>query len=89
LHPGTTLEQAQNELAVLAKNFEREYPKLKSRPGRGGRVKQACYQTATKPLKTVFRSSIRLFPISRHKKANVALSTRVDQPQFRVTVLDA
>jgi predicted permease len=28
LHPGTTLEQAQNELAVLAKNFEREYPKL-------------------------------------------------------------
>ncbi len=28
LKPGTTLEQAQNELAVLAKNFENEYPKL-------------------------------------------------------------
>ncbi|NDQ58754.1 MAG: ABC transporter permease [Acidipila sp.] len=28
LNPGTTLQQAQNELAVLAKNFEREYPKL-------------------------------------------------------------
>src|SRR5467141_2265782 len=28
LRPGTTLEQAQNELAVLAKNFESEYPKL-------------------------------------------------------------
>ncbi len=28
LKPGTTLQQAQNELAVLAKNFEREYPKL-------------------------------------------------------------
>ena len=28
LKPGTTLEQAQNELAVLAKNFESEYPKL-------------------------------------------------------------
>jgi len=28
LKPGTTLEQAQNELAVLAKNFEREYPKV-------------------------------------------------------------
>ena len=27
LKPGTTLEQAQNEIAVLAKNFEREYPK--------------------------------------------------------------
>ncbi len=27
LRPGTTLEQAQNELTVLAKNFEREYPK--------------------------------------------------------------
>src|SRR6201987_2280976 len=26
LKPGTTLEQARNELAVLAKNFEREYP---------------------------------------------------------------
>ncbi len=28
LKPGTTLEQAQNELAVLAKNLESEYPKL-------------------------------------------------------------
>jgi len=28
LKPGTTLEQAQNELAVLAKNFESEYPKV-------------------------------------------------------------
>jgi predicted permease len=28
LKPGTTLQQAQNELAVLAKSFEREYPKV-------------------------------------------------------------
>jgi macrolide transport system ATP-binding/permease protein len=28
LKPGTTLEQARNELAVLAKNFEREYPQV-------------------------------------------------------------
>jgi predicted permease len=28
LKPGTTLDQAQNELAVLAKNFESEYPKF-------------------------------------------------------------
>ena len=28
LKPGATLEQAQNELVVLAKNFEREYPKV-------------------------------------------------------------
>jgi predicted permease len=28
LKPGATLHQAQNELAVLAKDFEREYPKL-------------------------------------------------------------
>jgi macrolide transport system ATP-binding/permease protein len=28
LKPGTTLRQAQNELAVLAKSFEREYPKV-------------------------------------------------------------
>jgi predicted permease len=28
LKPGTTLRQARNELAVLAKGFEREYPKL-------------------------------------------------------------
>src|ERR1017187_9910105 len=28
LKPGTTLRQARNELAVLAKNFEREYPKV-------------------------------------------------------------
>ena len=28
LKPGTTLRQARNELAVLARDFEREYPKL-------------------------------------------------------------
>ncbi len=28
LQPGTTLQQADNELAVLAKNFEREYPQV-------------------------------------------------------------
>jgi macrolide transport system ATP-binding/permease protein len=28
LKPGTTLQQAQNELTVLAKNLEREYPKV-------------------------------------------------------------
>jgi putative ABC transport system permease protein len=28
LKPGNTLQQARNELAVLAKNFEREYPKV-------------------------------------------------------------
>jgi macrolide transport system ATP-binding/permease protein len=28
LKPGTTLQQARNELAVLAKNFEREYPNV-------------------------------------------------------------
>src|SRR5713226_3487814 len=28
LKPGTTLQQAQNELAVLARDFEREYPKV-------------------------------------------------------------
>ena len=28
LKPGATLEQARNELALLAKNFEREYPKV-------------------------------------------------------------
>jgi macrolide transport system ATP-binding/permease protein len=28
LKPGTTLQQAQNELAVLAKSFEREYPNV-------------------------------------------------------------
>ncbi len=33
LKPGTTLEQAQNELAVLAKNFEREYPKVNRNRG--------------------------------------------------------
>ncbi|HXL21714.1 MAG TPA: ABC transporter permease, partial [Candidatus Dormibacteraeota bacterium] len=36
LKPGTTLQQAQNELAVLAKNFEDEYPKLNR--GRGAAV---------------------------------------------------
>jgi predicted permease len=36
LKPGTTLEQARNELAVLAKNFEREYPKVNR--GRGAAV---------------------------------------------------
>src|SRR6266851_9876028 len=34
--PGTTLQQAQNELAVLAKTFEREYPKFNR--GRGAAV---------------------------------------------------
>src|SRR6267143_1043313 len=33
LKPGTTLEQAQNELAVLAKNFETEYPKVNRNRG--------------------------------------------------------
>jgi predicted permease len=33
LKPGTTLEQAQSELAVLAKNFEGEYPKLNRNRG--------------------------------------------------------
>jgi hypothetical protein len=33
LKPGTTLEQAQNELAVLAKNLEREYPKVSRNRG--------------------------------------------------------
>src|SRR5260221_13106315 len=28
LKPGTTLQRARNELAMLAKNFEREYPKV-------------------------------------------------------------
>jgi macrolide transport system ATP-binding/permease protein len=36
LKPGTTLEQAQNELAVLAQDFEREYPKVNR--GRGAAV---------------------------------------------------
>src|SRR6266481_4386251 len=36
LKPGTTLEEAQNELAVLAKNFETEYPKVN--PSRGAAV---------------------------------------------------
>ncbi len=34
--PGTTLEQARNELGVLAQNFEREYPKVNR--GRGAAV---------------------------------------------------
>jgi predicted permease len=33
LKPGTTLEQAQSELAVLAQNFEREFPKLNRNRG--------------------------------------------------------
>jgi macrolide transport system ATP-binding/permease protein len=33
LKPGTTLEQAQNELAVLTKNFESEYPKVNRNRG--------------------------------------------------------
>jgi putative ABC transport system permease protein len=33
LKPGTTLGQAQNELAVLAQNFEREYPKFNQSRG--------------------------------------------------------
>jgi macrolide transport system ATP-binding/permease protein len=36
LKPGATLQQARNELAVLAKNFEREYPKVNR--GRGAAV---------------------------------------------------
>src|ERR1700730_125317 len=36
LKPGTTLEQARNELAVLGKNLEREYPQLTR--GRGAAV---------------------------------------------------
>lgn len=36
LKPGTTLQQAQNELAVLAKNFESDYPKVNR--GRGAMV---------------------------------------------------
>jgi macrolide transport system ATP-binding/permease protein len=33
LKPGTTLQQAQNELAVLARNFESEYPKVNRNRG--------------------------------------------------------
>src|SRR6266850_1120035 len=33
LKPGTTLQQAQSELAVLAKNFEREYPQVNGSRG--------------------------------------------------------
>jgi macrolide transport system ATP-binding/permease protein len=33
LKPGTRLQQARNELAMLAKNFEREYPKVNRRRG--------------------------------------------------------
>jgi predicted permease len=33
LKPGTTLRQAQSELAVLAQNFERDYPKLNRNRG--------------------------------------------------------
>jgi len=36
LKPGTTIEQAQNELTVLAKNFERDYPKQNR--GRGAAI---------------------------------------------------
>jgi predicted permease len=36
LQPGTTLQQARNELAVLAQNFEGEYPKVSR--GRGATV---------------------------------------------------
>ena len=36
LKPGTTLQQAQNELAILARNFEREYPNMNR--GRGAAV---------------------------------------------------
>jgi len=36
LKPGTTMQQAQNELAVLARNFEGEYPKFNL--GRGAAV---------------------------------------------------
>jgi predicted permease len=33
LKPGATLQQAQNELAVIAKNFELEYPRVNSKRG--------------------------------------------------------
>jgi macrolide transport system ATP-binding/permease protein len=33
LKPGATVQEAQNEVAVIAKNFEREYPKVNSRRG--------------------------------------------------------
>jgi predicted permease len=33
LKPGTTLQQAQNEISVLAKNFESEYPKVNRNRG--------------------------------------------------------
>ena len=36
LKPGTTRQQAQSELAVLAQDFEREYPALNREPRRGG-----------------------------------------------------
>src|SRR5262249_28764577 len=36
LKPGTTLQQAQNEIAVLAQNFQREYPKLNRARGAAG-----------------------------------------------------
>lgn len=46
LNPGVTLQQAQNELKVLAKNFEREYPKLNR--DRGAAV-HTQFQIRTQP----------------------------------------
>jgi len=46
LKPGTTLAQAHNELAVLAKNFESEYPKLNR--GRGAAV-HTQFEMRTRP----------------------------------------
>ena len=43
LKPATTLQQAQNEVAVLAKNFESEYPKL-------NRSRGAAIRTRTEDL---------------------------------------
>jgi predicted permease len=45
LKPGTTLDQARNELSVLAKNFEREYPKVNR--NRGAAV-QTQFETRTR-----------------------------------------
>ena len=46
LKPGVTLQQAKNELAVLAKNFESEYPKINR--GRGAAV-HTQFEMRTRP----------------------------------------
>ena len=46
LKPGATIEQAQNELAVLAKNFESEYPKTNR--GRGAAL-HTQFEMRTRP----------------------------------------